>query len=145
MSDIDFTPIVTAATDVVGMVVMVVGPVLVMRAIKAFEARTGIQLTDQQNAVLANEVSTAAGLLMGKVSAGVLKVSDVHVNNEAGATAVNGVLGRAFDTVNQLGVTKQDVAEKIVAATMKMVSADPTISTIQAQAPAAPVKDTPNA
>lgn len=132
---VNFQPLLNSLLTIIGIVIASVGAKLAVRALQFVERRLHLQVTDQANQVLADEVTNAAGAILSHISAGSAQVSDVHFHSTLVREMATGILNRTYETAGRLGLTKDDVAAKIVGVTMAMISADPTIQTIQPKEP----------
>ena len=114
---IDLTPIVSPILAVVGTAIAGLLAVYVPRGLALIEARTGVQLTDQQRAQVLGAVQTAAGVLETRLDQGVLQVAHIDIANQA----VRDQAIRAIDAVPNaaaaLGMTVEGVSRMIVGMT----------------------------
>lgn len=113
---IDLTPIVQPIIAVVGTVIAGFLAVYVPRAIAAFETRTGIMLTDQQRAIVAGAIKTAAGVIETDLDKGAMSISHVNVNSAAIQDQANAAIAAVPKAAAALGVTPDSVARMIVGA-----------------------------
>lgn len=109
----DWAPIVQTLAEIAVAVISGFAVVLAKQAIAAFEARTHIQLTEQQRATVLGAVQTAAGMVKLELAKG-MPLAAVHVDSTAlkaiAATATAGV----GESIAALGVTPEGLAKMIV-------------------------------
>lgn len=113
--DVVLTGLIQWALPLVGVVVSAMLVPLVQRAVAAFEARTSIQLTDQQVQAIQNAVGTATSMLNNLVAKGALAHADVHVASAPVAKAVQYVVNAVPGAVAALGVSNETLASMIAA------------------------------
>jgi hypothetical protein len=111
-----FQPILAVAAAVIAGLLAIYVP----RALAAFQARTKIQLTDQQRATVLGAVRTAAGMSETKLDQAAMWVSHVEVSNPTvraeAAAAINAVplaaaaLNMTVDGVSRMIVGAVDTA-----------------------------------
>ena len=111
---LDLSPILTPIIQIVGIVVGVLVTAYVPIAIAAFQKRTGIELTAQQRATVLGAVQTAAGTLETKLDQGVMRVSQVHVEDAEVRDQAQKAINAVPDAMNALGMTPDSVARIIV-------------------------------
>jgi hypothetical protein len=107
---IDFTPIVQPIITVLGIVITA----LLWKAVTAFEARTGIQLTDQQRAIVLGSIQTAVGKVETKLDQKILSVGQVTVDNPTVKAEAASAIAAVPDAAAALGMTVDGVARMIV-------------------------------
>src|ERR1700722_16485587 len=78
---VDLSAIVQPILAVIGATIAGLFAIYAPKALAAFEKRTGVQLTDQQRAVVLGAVKTAAGVVETKLDQGVMQVAHVDVSN----------------------------------------------------------------
>jgi hypothetical protein len=115
-STLDLSVIVQPILAVTGAVIASLLAIYVPKALAAFQARTNIQLTDQQRATVLGAVRTAAGVIETSLDQGVLRVAHVDIANPTvraeAAAAINAVPVAAA----ALNMTVDGVARMIVGA-----------------------------
>jgi hypothetical protein len=113
---LDLSAIVQPLLAVTGAVISGLLAIYVPRGLAAFQARTGIELTDQQRAVVLGAVRTAAGVVETKLDQGVMRADHVEVANPMvraeAVAAINAVPAAAA----ALNMTVNGVARMIVGA-----------------------------
>jgi hypothetical protein len=97
-----------------GMVVTAMISVLVPRAIAAFETRTGIQLTAQQEAKVLQSAMTAKGILETKLDQRILTIDHIDPSNPAVLSEAAAAIARVPAAAAALGKTTSYMAETIV-------------------------------
>lgn len=111
---LDLTAIVQPILAVIGAVIASLLAIYVPKALAAFQARTKIQLTDQQRATVLGAVKTAAGIIETSLDQGLLRVAHIEVANPTvraqAAAAINAVPIAAA----ALNLTVDGVARMIV-------------------------------
>lgn len=109
----DWAPVVQAVVEIAVALIGAFGMVLANKAIAAFEARTHVQLTEQQRAAVLGAVQTAAGMVKLELAKG-LPLAEIHLKNptiqEIASLATAGVQ----DAITALGVTPEGVVKMIV-------------------------------
>jgi hypothetical protein len=115
-STLDLSVIAQPILAVTGAVIASLLAIYVPKALEAIQARTNIQLTDQQRATVLGAVRTAAGVIETSLDQGVLRVAHVDIANPAvraeAAAAINAVPVAAA----ALNMTVDGVARMIVGA-----------------------------
>jgi hypothetical protein len=111
---IDLTPVVQPLLAVAGAVIATELAIYVPKAVAAFEARTGIQLTDQQRATVIGAVNTAAGTLETKLDQGVLSVAHINVGNASVQAEAQAAINAVPQAMAALQMTPDSVARMIV-------------------------------
>jgi hypothetical protein len=116
VTTLDLSAIVQPILAVIGTVIASLLAIYVSRAIAVLQARTNIQLTDQQRAAVLGAVRTAAGMIETRLDQGVMRVAHVDVANPAiraeAAAAINAVPKAAA----ALNLSVDGVARMIVGA-----------------------------
>jgi hypothetical protein len=116
MADISLTPIVQPIIATAGAVITGLLAYYVPKAIAAFEARTGIVLSAQQQDTIRGAVKTAAGQIETLIDQQTMRVLDVHTKNPTVIALANAALHAVPDAMNALGMTQDSVAKMIVGA-----------------------------
>jgi hypothetical protein len=116
VNSLDLTPILQPILEVVALVIAGLIAKELPRAIDAFVARTGIQLTDQQRAVVLGSIQTAAGAIETKLDQGALQVGHVNINNDVVMEQARAAIAAVPTAAAALGITEQGVARMIVGA-----------------------------
>jgi hypothetical protein len=115
-SGLDLSPIVQPILAVIGTVIASLLAIYIPRAIAVLQARTKIQLTDQQRATVLGAVRTAAGMIETRLDQGVMRVAHVDIANPA----IRAEAAAAIDAVPlaaaALNMTVDGVARMIVGA-----------------------------
>jgi hypothetical protein len=114
---IDMTPVLQPILTVLGTVITGLLVIYIPRAIAAFEARTGIQLTDQQRAIVLGSVQTAVGAIETKLDQKVLSVAHVTVDNSVVREQAAAAIAAVPDAAAALGMTVDGVSRMIVGKT----------------------------
>jgi len=113
---IDLSAVVQPLLAVIGTVISGLLAIYVPRGLAAFQQRTGIQLSDQQRAVVLGAVRTAAGVVETKLDQGVMRAGHVEIANPVvraeAVAAINAVPAAAA----ALNLTVDRVARMIVGA-----------------------------
>jgi hypothetical protein len=113
---LDLSVIVQPILAVTGAVIVSLLAIYVPKALAAFQARTEIQLTDQQRATVLGAVRTAAGMVETLLDQGAMRVAHVDIANPTvraeAAAAINAVPLAAA----ALNMTVNGVARMIVGA-----------------------------
>lgn len=141
----DFAPAIQAVAAGIAVVLTTLIGILVPKAITAFETRTGIQLTDQQQSQVMAAAQTAAGLLETKMDQGALKLEDVSPAHPAVMLAAMTALSRLPDEA-MAGMAKHPVPQVAMADTIvglmntRTVGAQQVHLIVPPSVPAAPAK-----
>ena len=130
---LDLTPIINPILSVVGLIIAGLLTSYVPKLITAFEARTGIHLTDQQRTTIEGSVKTAAGEVETLIDQGVLHVSQVHVSDPTVLARARAAIDAAPAAAAALGISESDMARLVVGA----------VDTATHNAPAAGAKTLP--
>lgn len=115
-SALDLTSVVQPIFAVIGSVIAGLMAIYVPKALAAFEARTRIQLTDQQRATVLGAVRTAAGLIETSLDQGVLWVAHINVANPTVRDEAAAVINAVPKAAAALNMTVDGVARMIVGA-----------------------------
>jgi hypothetical protein len=113
---VDLSPIVQPILAVTGAVIAGLLALYVPKALAAFQTYTGIQLTDQQRAVILGAVQTAAGNLETQLDQGALKVAHINVSNATVRSEAVAAINAVPDAMAALNMTTDGVARMIVGA-----------------------------
>ena len=111
---IDLTPLAQPLLAIVGTVMTGLAAIYVPKALAAFQARTHIQLTDQQRATVIGAVNTAAGTLETKLDQGVLSVAHINVGNASVQAEAQAAINAVPQAMAALQMTPDSVARMIV-------------------------------
>lgn len=114
MSAVDLTPIVQPILAVAGAIVTGLAAIYVPKALTAFQARTGIMLTDQQRATILGFVQTSAGTLETQLDKGALSAAHIDISNPVVRSEAQSILSGAPVAAAALGMTVDGVAKMIV-------------------------------
>jgi hypothetical protein len=116
MADINLAPIVQPIIAAAGAVITGLLAIYVPKAIAAFEARTEIVLSAQQQDTIRGAVKTAAGQIETLIDQEVMSVADVHTENPTVIALADAALRAVPDAMSALGMTPASVAKMIVGA-----------------------------
>lgn len=111
---VDISSVLTPLAQLVGIVAVGALPLIANRAVKLFEAKTHIQLTQAQQDTVRGAVATAAGAVDNLVSRGLMGVHDVHIDNPRVRALATTALNAVPDAAASFGLTVPDVAHMIV-------------------------------
>lgn len=114
MTEADYAPIIQSVTAGIALALTSVIGIFVPKAIAAFEARTGIELTAQQQATVMGAATTAAGIIQTKLDQGVLNLADVHAGNPTIITEALAAIARVPDAAAAMNKSAPSMAETIV-------------------------------
>ena len=131
---IDFAPVVQPVLEIVGTVAAAVIAAYVPVALAAFQKRTGIVLTSQQQAAVQAAAQNAAGRIETLLDQRALSVAHVSVGDPAIQAEANAVIGYLPEAAAALGVTPETVAAMIVG---KVNTAPAAAAAVAAAQPAA--------
>jgi hypothetical protein len=126
---LDLAPIVQPILAAAGAVIAGLLAIYVPKGLAAFQARTGILITDQQRATILGAVQTAAGVLETDIDKGVLAVSHIHASNPAVLAQAQTVIATVPLAAASLGMTPEGVARMIVGAVDTGSRTHPTVAT----------------
>lgn len=113
---LDLTPITTPLIETAGAIMTLVLARYVPRIIQNLEDRVNIHLTDQQNAALANAVTTGAGVIETKLDQKVMDISHVNIINDHVMEQAKIAIQNLGDVAVTMGLTPLSVANMIVGA-----------------------------
>jgi hypothetical protein len=111
---IDLTPIVQPVLEIVGTVAAAVIAAYVPMALAAFQKRTGIVLTANQQAAVQAAAQNAAGRIETLIDQKALSVAHVSVGSPTIQAEAQAVIGYLPEAAAALGVTPDSVAAMIV-------------------------------
>ena len=111
---IDLTPIAQPIIAIAGTVLTGLAAVYVPKALAAFEARTKIQLTDQQRATVLGAVTTAAGMLETRLDQGAMVDAHINVGNATVQAEAQAAINAVPQAMAALQMTPDSVARMIV-------------------------------
>lgn len=100
-----------SATVITGVIAL-----YVPRGIEAFEARTGVQLTDQERAAVLSAAQTEAGIIETRLQQGTLKLADVKTDSDAMLDHANAALARVPDSASTQGAGGSPLTPSAMAA-----------------------------
>ena len=106
--------IVESALAIVSMVLTGLIAAYVPRALQAFETKTGVQLTAQQQATVMQAAITAKGILETQLDNGIIHVGQIAVSNPAVIEQANAAIARVPDAAAALSKSSTSMAETIV-------------------------------
>jgi hypothetical protein len=115
-STLDLSVVVQPILAVIGAVIASLLAIYVPKALAAFQARTNIQLTDQQRAIVLGAVRTAAGMVETSLDQGVLRVAHVEVTNPVVRAQAVAAINAVPIAAAALNMTVAGVARMIVGA-----------------------------
>jgi hypothetical protein len=114
MTTIDLSPIITPILQVIGLVIAGVIAAYVPKAIAAFMARTGVQMTAQQQATVLGAAQTAAGRIETLLDQRALAVAEVKTDNPTVVQLAQEAVAAVPLAAAALGVTPEGIARIIV-------------------------------
>lgn len=114
MSGAEFDPIIQAFVAAIGLAITTLVGIFVPKALAAFQERTGIQLSAQQQATVMAAAQTAAGILQTKLDQGALKIEHIDVGNSAVLEQARAALARVPVAAAAMNKTLPSMAETIV-------------------------------
>ncbi len=113
---IDLAVIVQPILAVAGTVIASLLALYVPRLMEALEARTHIQLTDQQRATVLGAVRTAAGLIETRLDQGILPMARIEISNPTVRAEAAAAIAAVPIAAAALSMTVDGVARMIVGA-----------------------------
>lgn len=113
-TSLDLSPIVQPILAVIGATITGLLAIYVPKGIAAFQARTGIQLTDQQRAVILGAVQTAAGNLETQLDQGAIKVAHINISNATVRSEAVAAISAVPTAMAALNMTTDGVARMII-------------------------------
>ncbi len=113
---LDLSPIVQPILAVIGAVIAGLLAIYLPRALAVLQARTKIQLTDQQRATILGAVRTAAGMIETRLDQGAMNVAHVDIANPAIRAEAAAAINAAPHAAAALNMTVDGVARMIVGA-----------------------------
>lgn len=135
---VNLSPLVSFVVQVMSGIILMLLPFAVSKAFDFARLHFHMKLTDHEEAVMAKECTTVAGILLQKISAGKMPLSAVHIHDAGIQLLANDALDRVQMAGTNSHLSANDVAARIVSQVFHLVSSDPTIATIQPQPVVAP-------
>lgn len=114
MTAADFEPIIQSITAGIALLLTGLIGIYVPKAIAAFEARTGVQITAQQQATIIAAANTEVGILKLKIDQGVLTPGQISPADPAVLAHATSALDRVPDAAAAMGKSVPSMAETIV-------------------------------
>lgn len=111
---VDLTNIVQPVLTICGIVITALIPIYVPRAIAAFQARTGVVLTENQRQTVLDAVKTGAGVLETKLDQHAIAVEHIQIGSAAVAAQAQAVIDAVPVAIAALDLHPEDVARMIV-------------------------------
>ncbi len=124
-------PIIQAITAGIALVITGLIGIYVPKAIAAFERRTGVQVTAQQQATILGAATTAAGILQTKLDQGLLQIAHIAVDDPAVVSQATQAIARVPQAAAALDKSVPSMAATIVG----LVDTTPKPTIIVAPAP----------
>lgn len=139
----DWAPVIQPIVEIAVTLIGAFGVVLARQAIAAFEARTHVQLTEQQRATVIGAVQTAAGMVKLELAKG-LPLSEVHPSSSAIQAIASTATAGVMESIAALGVTPEGVAKMIVGRVgNEQPSVEHTVGDVTVKTAAAPAQPLP--
>lgn len=113
---VDLASVVQPILAVIGTVIASLIAIYVPKGLAALQARTNIQLTDQQRAQVLGAVQTAAGMIETKLDQGALKVAHIDIENPVIRDEARAALDAVPRAAEALGMSVDSVSRMIVGA-----------------------------
>jgi hypothetical protein len=107
VTDAEWSLIVRCAEPIVSILV-------IPWAIRAYQNRTRVQVTDQQRAAVQSALTTAAGLVETRLDQGDLKLSDVVPDHPEILAEASAALARVPDAAAAVGISLNAAAHIVV-------------------------------
>ncbi len=114
MTAADFDPIIQSVIAGIGLAIAGLIGVYVPKAIAAFERRTGIQLTAQQQATVMGAAATGAGIIQTMLDQGRMKLEHVTVDNPTVRAEAAAAINRVPNAAAALDKSVPSMAATIV-------------------------------
>jgi hypothetical protein len=111
---VDLSPVMQPVLAVIGTVIAGLLAIYVPKGLAAFQARTGIELTDQQRTVILGAVQTAAGNLETQLDQGAIKVAHINISNATVRSEALAAINAVPDAMAALNMTTDGVARMII-------------------------------
>src|ERR1035437_4184994 len=111
---VDFSVVLQPLLQLAGIVLTGLIALYLPRAIAAFEARTGIQFTEQQKATILSGAQAAKGTVETRIDQKIMSVSEVHIDNPEIRYLAHEVIDNAPAAAAAIGATPDSVARSIV-------------------------------
>lgn len=113
---IDLTPVIQPILAAAGAVIAGLTAIYVPKAIAAFQARTGIELTENQRQTVLDAVKTGAGVLETALDQGSMKVEHIQIGTPQVQAEAQAVINAVPNAAAALGLTVAGVSRMIVGA-----------------------------
>ena len=111
---LDLTPVFQPVLETAGLAVAGLIGIYVPKCLAAFEARTGIMLSEQQRQVVLGAVQTAAGVIETRLDQGAMQLAHIDVGNPAVLAEAHALLSAVPEAGRAMGLTPDAVARMIV-------------------------------
>ena len=126
----DLTPIANLVMSVAAATIVPIAGLLVHKGISVAQARLHLQLSAADQAVIDTAVSTGAGLLRAKLVNGTMALPDVSLGNPHVDQAAQFALDVAEKSAWSTGVTRDDLAKRIIGAVGHALGQDPSVPSV---------------
>lgn len=113
MSSVDLTTIIQAFEGVLATVITGLIITYVPKALAAFQAHTGVVLTENQRQTFLDAAKTAAGIIETRIDQGLMGIEHVNITNWAIANQAQAVINAVPRAAAALGMT-QDATARIL-------------------------------
>lgn len=133
MTAADWVPIVQAVIAAIGVALTTLASFYIPIAIRSFEARTHIALTDQERAAIERAITTAAGLVQNRLDVGLLKARDITPSNPIVVAETERAMAAVPDAVAAQGTSLLNAAAAVAARVD--VGPKPAVAAVAAIAP----------
>ena len=132
----DISPILNDALQIVALLVVPLAAILGSWGMQILSARLGIRLDEKDAAAVQNAVSVGAGMIRAKLAAGTVAPIDLHTGNAHVDDAAEAAMAIVDASVEASGVTRQSIADQIVASVGHALGNDPTVPSVPVPVPA---------
>jgi hypothetical protein len=122
--------VINGAAAVLAVTLPAIFSMVARRMLKLAETRLQLQVSAQTEAELGVAIDTASGLLRAKLATGQMTLGDLRTGNPHVDAAVTTVLNVADKAVAVSGITKQEVADRVLGAVGHALGEDPTVPSI---------------
>jgi hypothetical protein len=114
MTEADFAPIIQSVIAGIGLVLTALIGIYVPKAIAAFTARTGVQVSTQLQATIMGAANTEVGIIQTKLAQGTLTFGQIRTDDPAVLAHAAAAIDRVPDAAAAMNKTVPSMAQTIV-------------------------------
>jgi hypothetical protein len=114
MTSVDITTIIQAIEGVLATVITGLIITYVPKALAAFQAHTGVVLTENQRQTFLGAAKTAAGILETRLDQGLMSIEHINITNNAVVAQAQAVINAVPQAAAALGMTQAATARILI-------------------------------